>query len=430
MVGRRALAPTLVRRNYPSGPLCVRTELFSVIKLALKPEWMTETATQRIVTCLGEVRFVGGCVRDTLAGRTVHDIDIATPLPPTHVMRLLQADGIRAIPTGLSHGTVTAVIERKVFEITTLRRDVETDGRHAIVVFTDDWIQDARRRDFTINALSCSPDGMIYDPFGGVDDLKRGVIRFVGDPESRIREDLLRLLRFFRFYAHYGQRPLDDLTLKTCRDYAPCLIRLAGERIKGEVFRLLAAGSCAAVWRLMLEQGIVPWVLSGATAVWCLERLVDLFPTQTRTLVRLAALFLASPNQATATATSSLRLSRVERNDLRHLFRLVQQRRGLNTENGLRVAITQVDRDQILQESVMLAVAARLISMETFDWVQRVIGTWREVSFPLNGDDLMAVGFSGPQIGLLLTEIKTWWAENRFEPDRAQCLDYLIRNHR
>ena len=171
-------------------------------KLAVEG-WLAWPETRTVVAAMGadRVRFVGGCVRDTLAKRPVADVDIATPLPPEETMAALSAAGIKVVPTGIDHGTVTAVIGEHAFEITTLRRDAETDGRHARVEFTDDWIEDARRRDFTINAMSCSPSGDVYDPFEGMRDLAHGVVRFVGRADDRVREDYLRILRFFRFYA-------------------------------------------------------------------------------------------------------------------------------------------------------------------------------------------------------------------------------------
>lgn len=165
------------------------------------PDWLTQPPLAAVLAALPEARIAGGAVRDTLAGRPVADIDLATPRPPDRVMAALNAAGIRTVPTGLAHGTVTAVAGGRGFEITTLRRDVETDGRHAVVAFTDDWRQDAARRDFTLNALSMTPDGAVYDYFGGIADLRAGVVRFVGDPAQRIAEDYLRILRFFRFLA-------------------------------------------------------------------------------------------------------------------------------------------------------------------------------------------------------------------------------------
>ena len=193
-------------------------------------------------------RFVGGCVRDGLLGldQAGRDLDLATPEPPEQVIALLEAAGLQAIPTGLAHGTVTAVADARRFEITTLRRDVATDGRHASVAFTDDFEADAARRDFTINAMSCDRDGRLFDYFGGRADLAAGRVRFVGPAAARIAEDYLRILRFFRFLAHYGRLPADAEALPACAAAAPAIARLSGERVQAEMRKLLAATDPAA----------------------------------------------------------------------------------------------------------------------------------------------------------------------------------------
>src|SRR5262249_22464103 len=200
--------------------------------------WMTAPETTAVMAALaaagGEARFVGGCVRDALLGRKVSDVDIATHEPPERVMNLLARAGIKAIPTGIKHGTVTAVTDGRHFEITTLRRDVETYGRHAKVEYTDDWEADAARRDFTMNALFCSVDGTIYAPVGGLDALQGQGVRFVGDPVERIREDVRRLLRFFRCHAHDAKPPPAAAGLAACRALAHLLPTLSGERVCAE----------------------------------------------------------------------------------------------------------------------------------------------------------------------------------------------------
>ena len=195
-------------------------------------DWMAAPATRAVIAALtadgATVRFVGGCVRDALLGRAVKDVDLATEdLPETVVEKLTRAE-LKAIPTGIAHGTITAVADKQPFEVTTLRRDVETDGRHAKVAFTDDWTADAARRDFTINALFYDPDGTLYDPFDGRADLESGRVRFVGEATQRIEEDVLRLLRFFRFTAWYGRPPPDQNShrLVTLGDLAYCILTL------------------------------------------------------------------------------------------------------------------------------------------------------------------------------------------------------------
>ena len=205
------------------------------------PAFLAEPALVAVMAALPEARVVGGAVRDALAGRDVGEIDLATPRTPDQVTEALRASGIRAVPTGLSHGTVTAVAGGRGFEVTTLRRDVETDGRHAVVAFTDDWRADAARRDFTINAMSMTRSGDVFDYFGGIGDLRAGILRFVGDPATRIAEDYLRILRYFRFLARYAGGPADPAALAAIRAGVPGLARLSAERVWSELVRILAA---------------------------------------------------------------------------------------------------------------------------------------------------------------------------------------------
>jgi poly(A) polymerase len=205
--------------------------------------WMTAPETSAVLVALrgeGETtRFVGGCVRDAVLRRPVEDVDLATSHPPETVMSLLAAAGLRAIPTGIAHGTVTALSGGRRYEITTLRHDVETYGRHARVAFTDDWRADAARRDFTMNAISCDPDGTLHDYFDGLADLAAGIVRFVGEPEARIREDVLRILRFFRFHARYGRGQPDPSALAACAQLSVLVPNLSKERVSAELKKIL-----------------------------------------------------------------------------------------------------------------------------------------------------------------------------------------------
>jgi poly(A) polymerase len=208
-------------------------------------EWLTSKPLAKVFAAFkaanSEVRAVGGAVRNSLIGRPVIDVDLATTATPDAVIRLANDAGLKVVPTGLDPGTVTLVTDRASFEVTTLRRDVETDGRHAVVAFTTSWEEDARRRDFTINALYCDANGTVYDPIGGLADLRRRRVRFIGDAEARIREDYLRILRFFRFSAEYGNGQLDAEGLRASIALKEGLSRLAAERIRGELLKLLAA---------------------------------------------------------------------------------------------------------------------------------------------------------------------------------------------
>jgi poly(A) polymerase len=241
---------------------------------------MTSPKTRAVLDALSagdvRVRFVGGCVRDAVIGRKNADVDLATDAPPETVMELLAAADLKVVATGLAHGTITAVSGGVPYEITTLRHDVETDGRRAVVAFTDDWEADAARRDFTMNALSLEANGQLHDPFGGIEDLRAGRVRFVGDPRQRLTEDVLRLLRFFRFHAHYGRPPPDGDALAACREMAHLLPRLSAERVRVELLKLLAAPDPAPVIRLMRDEGVLGHFLAQATAVDRLDRMVEI----------------------------------------------------------------------------------------------------------------------------------------------------------
>ncbi|MGH6946921.1 MAG: CCA tRNA nucleotidyltransferase, partial [Kiloniellales bacterium] len=279
-------------------------------------EWLTALETCALVAALtaggDAVRFVGGCVRDAVAGRPVKDIDLATPSPPEQVTALLERAGIKAVPTGIEHGTVTAVVDHLPFEITTLRRDLETDGRRAKVAFTDDWAADAARRDFTMNALSCAPDGTLYDPFDGLADLRAGRVRFVGDPRARIEEDYLRLLRFFRFQAHYGHEPPAPALLAVAMEMAPGLANLSGERLRQETLKLLEAPQPLPALEAMIACGVAAHYLpevesADSLAAYLALEDADAAPDP---LLRLAALL--PEGGAGATVARRLRLSRAE----------------------------------------------------------------------------------------------------------------------
>ena len=253
------------------------------------PEFLADPALRMVLAALPEARLVGGAVRDALAGRPVADIDLATPRLPDAIVQALAQAGIRAVPTGIAHGTITAVAGGRGFEVTTLRRDVETDGRHASVAFTDDWRVDAARRDFTINAMSMTADGAVFDYFSGIADLRAGVVRFVGDPATRIAEDYLRILRFFRFFARYGTGEPDPAALAAIRAGLGGLAILSVERVWSELQRILAAPDPSDAIARMAELGVLAAVLPEGTDPQALARLVAA-GAPADPLLRLAAL--------------------------------------------------------------------------------------------------------------------------------------------
>ncbi len=409
----------------------------------LEPQsWMTAPETVAVMAALasagGEARFVGGCVRDALLGRRVSDVDIATHEPPERVLNLLARGGIKAIPTGIKHGTVTAVIGTRHFEITTLRRDVETYGRHAKVEYTNDWHADAARRDFTINALFCDGDGAIFDPFGGLADLNARRVRFVGDAEARIREDVLRLLRFFRFHAHYGSPPADPSAMAACSRLADLLPTLSGERVRGETLKLMGAPEPASVVELMRQSGVLPHFLPEASRIDRLRALVTIEGALPPDLVppadpirRLAALLDGSEASALAVAVR-LRFSNAERD------RLV----GLAADSELSPSLPAPMRHRLIykygRERYRDLALIRWADAVAFDgaverpvdgaWVEmlRAGAEWTVPRFPLKGRDAVRLGVPpGPAVGRLMAAVEDWWVAADFQADRAMCMQKL-----
>lgn len=398
-------------------------------------DWMTAPETQAVIGALtvdgASVRFVGGCVRDTLAGRPVNDVDIATHLPPETVQQLLKNAGLKAIPTGIEHGTVTAVANHKHFEITTLREDLETYGRHAKVAFTDDWKADAARRDLTINALFCAPDGTLYDPFGGADDLKAGRVRFVGDARARIEEDYLRLLRFFRFHAFYGRGAPDEEGLAAARACAPQLTTLSGERVRSELLRLLTAADPVPVLDIMLDAGILDGILPEAGNTAALKELLSLESAGQPfdPILRFAALLDTDRAGAKALA-ERLRLSREERLRLGDLIGPPFAAAVDMDVRDLRHALHRFGaarlRDLLLLDLVHRRVAGEAVPQAHLDRAMAEVDAWTPKPFPLQGRDAIAAGIkAGPNLGRWLAEVETWWVDQDFQPSRDECLARL-----
>lgn len=397
---------------------------------------MTAPATRAVLAALRaegrEVRFVGGCVRDAILGRKVKDVDIATPDPPETIIALLEAAGLKAVPTGVAHGTVTAVSDHQPFEITTLREDVETYGRHARVAFTDNWAADAARRDFTMNAMFCAPDGTVYDVFGGWDDLLNGRVRFVGDPDARIQEDYLRLLRFFRFHAHYGHGAPDAEGLRAATAHARHLRSLSGERIREELLKLLSAPDPAEVAEIVVRHGILGSVLPEATRVNRLRALVDWERSMglaADPLRRMAA-WLNVGSETARDVAERLRLSR--RADER-LAVLSAPDAWVPAEwpgHDLRVLLHRRGREAV-RDGVLLDAAARTARAEGPDAaeVRRALEEaerWTPRRLPVGGEDVRALGVEpGPRMGELLAAVERWWEAADFAPERAACLEKL-----
>ena len=390
---------------------------------------MTASDTRRLIEVFegggAELRFVGGCVRDSLLGLGVSDIDIATDALPDRIMGILRDAGIKSVPTGIEHGTVTAVVEGRAFEITTYRRDINTDGRHAVVEFGTDWREDVKRRDFTINAMSITPDGDLHDPFDGEGDLVAGRVRFVGDAQRRVREDILRILRWFRFHAHYGKPPPDVDALGACRGFAFRIPDLSGERIRYELLRLLAADDPMPSIELMIETDVIDAVLGRGRQI---QRLADLCVIERKMemppdpLLRLAAL-IGSPGMVVPLA-ERLRLSKAEQKRLLAVLG-TEPSLGLDTSEADRARIFYRLGIRIAKDRIRLAWAANPSVTAWQDWLEAV-QAFDVPAFPLSGRDVMAEGiFAGPAVGDALRQIEDWWIDARFTPDRVQCLAHL-----
>lgn len=390
------------------------------------PPWATMDAARDVLAALGgEARFVGGCVRDALADLLPTDLDLATALTPDVVVAKLEAAGLKAVPTGIAHGTVTAVARGRKFEITTLRRDVATDGRHATVAFTDDWRADAARRDFTINAMSMTADGDVFDYFDGRADLASGRVRFVGDAAARIREDVLRALRFFRFHARFASGEPDAAALAACRELASLLAGLSAERVAGELFRLLEGPRAAPTFDAMREAGqLVHWLPeAGSTAVLArLETLVAAHGAPPSAVRALATLL--PPDTATAVATR-LKLSNADAERLAALLKPAARIDPNAPAPERRAAFYRLGGDPT--DHVLLA-WARSNSDVGFAALLEAARGWVRPRFPLNGEDARAAGIlPGPAMGEWLRRHEDSWVDYGAVESREALLARLRR---
>ena len=411
----------------------------------LSPQpWMSAPATRAVVSALtadgASIRFVGGCVRDGLLQRPPRDVDFATPDAPGVVMDLLRRAGLKAVPTGFSHGTVTAVALGVPFQVTTLRKDLACDGRHAEVSFTDDWTADAARRDFTINAMSADLDGLVHDPFNGLRDLSAGLVRFVGIAQERIEEDVLRLLRFFRFFAYYGRPPADPTALAACRALAPRLSSLSAERVRDELIRILMAPDPAGAFLLMRGARVLEHVLPEAVdfgrlrvVAWLEERGIRVSGVEPDPIRRLAALTNLTGEQAAA-LTERLRFSRRDTTRLTGVSSTPPEDRP-SFDMDLRAVRRSLARlgAERFRDLALIAWGARKARSEraeneTSAWIGflETAHDWQPPPFPVKGKDAVKLGLMpGPEMGALLRDLQQWWEDEDFQPTRAALLERL-----
>lgn len=378
--------------------------------------WLEAKATHAVMAALAAAggpdcaRFVGGCVRNSLLGQPVDDIDIATRLRPEQTMAALQAAGLKAVPTGLEHGTVTGVSERKPYEITTLRRDVETDGRRAVVAFTEDWAEDAARRDFRLNALYADAAGTVFDPTGGgLADAAEGRIVFVGEAETRIREDYLRILRFFRFQAWYGRGEPDATGLAACAALKAGMAKLSAERVSKELLKLLAACDPRPTVRAMAETGVLSQVLPEAQPLNLFEAMCGLTGDP---MLRLSAL-LPADEGAVVRIAGRLRLSNGMRDRLAAAVAEGPVVAPDMTEAEARAAIYRLGRgafeDRLARAEAACGDGAAL---------RRLAAEWTPPTMPVGGRDLARLGLKpGPETGRVLNAFEAGWIADDFPSD-------------
>ncbi len=398
--------------------------------------WMTAPSTRAVIEALeaiggpGSARFVGGCVRDALLNRPIGDIDIATPLTPDEVTKALTEAGLKAVPTGINHGTVTAIADHRPFEITTLRRDVETDGRRAAVAFTDDWAEDAARRDFRLNALYLEADGTLHDPTGGgIEDARAGRIVFVGDAQTRIREDYLRMLRFFRFYAWFGMGEADAAGLAACAMLKEGLQTLSGERVSKELLKLLAAEDPRATLRLMASSGVLSVLVPEADELKRFRALVEIETEQLfekDVELRLAAI-LPDNRGAVIAAAQRLRLSNVLRDRLLIACSDDLRPTSFMSLREMRRAIYRIG-GKAFKDRVKLAWAASERTATYAQWrmLYTYADAWKPPPFPLSGREILAAGVpEGPLVGRVRSEVEEWWIDLDFTDDKMAVLERL-----
>ncbi len=384
-----------------------------------KAAWLNEPRLQQVMVAIsrggGEVRVAGGAVRNALLGVSIADIDLATTMIPNDVMRVCKAAGFGVHPTGFDHGTVTVVNSGIPFEVTTLRRDVETDGRRAVVAFTSDWKEDAMRRDFTMNAMYCDATGKIYDFTNGYADLLRNRVKFVGDANERIKEDYLRILRFFRFHARFGKGVPDKTGLAACARLKSGLKKISAERIRQEMFKLVVAPRAVATLKIMAASGvlktIIPytddWRLIGRLPDDAVLRLYALAkkPEVLKNILRLSNAEAQRIDDLSVAPELSPRLKAPEQRAM--LYHLGSQ--AWNDDVALSWAKGSAPKSDPKWQALL-------------DLPQR----WTVPKIPINGQDMLAAGIaSGPHMGEMLRSLEDWWAASDFAPTREDLLERL-----
>lgn len=395
--------------------------------------FIDDAGAQAILAALpdGSTRFVGGCIRNALWGEPVADIDLATQIAPETAVTLLKDAKIKTVPTGIAHGTITAVVSGKPYEITTLRRDVETDGRRAVIAYTDDWAEDAQRRDFTVNALYADQSGEVFDPTGeGLADIEARRFRFVGDADQRVREDYLRILRLFRFVAWYGRdAKITKEALTACRENRSGLKTLSAERVWSETKKLLSASDPVRSVRIMLQQELLDTLLPEASNVNGLSCMVSLEGREAikpDPMLRLMAMMGREPLPAVLMA-KRLRMSNKEADRLKAW---ASDGESLSSDMSERARMQAIYRSgkQTILDRARLRAAGATDPLESSRWMvlaDLALG-WTPPAFPLRGADLVKAGVpKGPKLGKALAALEALWVRSGFSTEKPQLLAAL-----
>lgn len=405
-------------------------------------EWLKNADLQNLFQLLNhsgeEARVVGGAVRNSLLGTSVGDIDVATSWNPQEVVSQARDAGYKAIPTGIEHGTVTVVINGSAFEVTSLRADIETDGRHATVVFGKDWKVDALRRDFTINALYATADGKVIDHVGGLADIEKRALRFIGDPQERIREDYLRIMRFFRFFAWYGAGRPDTDGLKAAARLKDGIHQLSAERIWAELKKLLAAQDPSRALLWMRQAGVLSLILPesekwGIDAVHGLVQAEKDLNWQADALLRLES--LVPPDAARMSELGKrMKMSNAERARLEAWARL-EPIKPETTDMQLRKLLYHSSRQAVCDHIQLAYAHARfeavnsdeaMIKAGSYARLLEIAQSFELPVFPVTGSDLLERGFEkGPQLGAALKKLEKLWVASGFQEDREKLLTQL-----
>jgi len=392
--------------------------------------WKGDKDTQRVFSILKqekeEVRFIGGCVRDLIIKKTDSDIDLATTIRPKKVLKILKKNKIKTLSAGLSHGTVIALINKKKFEITTLRKDIKTDGRHAVVEYTKDWVIDSKRRDFTINAISCDFNGVLYDYHNGINDLKKGKIIFIGDTKKRINEDYLRILRFFRFYAYYGKTNLNKKDLTICKNFSFFLRKLSAERIYLEFKKILESDYPYQILKLMKKNNILKNIIFGKLN---LERIKNLekFNKKKKFLdfyLKLSAI-LPENIDSLKKNINFLKLPNEEADKIKKIFLNKKKFRLKTTKNDILKSTYVLGKNLFIDLVIFDCIKRKRNnkSLKEYMYAINLAKRAKLPKFPIRGKDVLNLGIqSGPYVGKILQKIEKWWMKNDFKPNKKECI--------